>query len=196
MPRTGIPHSFQSWDEYKSYENMLGRVGAFGKADKRAKIWWDIRPHPIFDTLEFRISDICTTVDEAVCIAALFQAICAKLVKLRRQNMSWRHYRYMHITENKWRAVRYGIDGELVDFGREMEVPFPVLMEELLEILDDVVDDLGSRQEVEYVHTILEKGSSADRQIAVYQAHGGNENSEAALRAVVDHLVRETQLGF
>ncbi len=196
MPRTGIPHSFQSWDEYKSYEKMLGRVGAFGKADKRAKIWWDIRPHPIFDTLEFRISDICTTVDEAVCIAALFQAICAKLIKLRRQNMSWRRYRYMHITENKWRAVRYGIDGELVDFGREREVPFPVLMEELLEILDDVVDDLGSRQEVEYVHTILEKGSSADRQIAVYQAHGGDENSEEALRAVVDHLVRETQLGF
>ncbi|UCC51556.1 MAG: carboxylate-amine ligase [Anaerolineaceae bacterium] len=196
MPRTGIPHTFESWDEYRSYENMLSRVGAFGKADKQAKIWWDIRPHPIFDTLEFRISDICTTVDEAVCIAALFQAICAKLIKLRRQNMSWRRYRYMHITENKWRAVRYGIDGELVDFGRETEVPFNVLMEELLDLLDDVVDDLGSRQEVEYVRTILEKGSSADRQIAVYQAHGGDENREEALQEVVDHLVRETQLGL
>jgi carboxylate-amine ligase len=196
MPRTGIPHTFESWDEFKSYENMLSRVGAFGKADKQAKIWWDIRPHPIFDTLEFRISDICTTVDEAVCIAALFQAICSKLIKLRRQNMAWRRYRYMHITENKWRAVRYGIDGELVDFGRETEVPFNVLMEELLELLDDVVDDLGSRQEVEYVRTILEKGSSADRQIAVYQAHGGDENREEALQGVVDHLVRETQLGL
>jgi carboxylate-amine ligase len=195
MPRTGIPHSFVSWDEYKSYENMLGRVGAFGKADQQAKIWWDIRPHPIFDTLEFRISDICTTVDEAVCIAALFQAICAKLIKLRRQNMSWRQYRYMHMTENKWRAVRYGIGGELVDFGRQEEVRFPVLMKELLEILDDVVDDLGSRQEVEYVHTILEKGSSADRQIAVYKANGGEDNHEEALKAVVDHLVAETKSG-
>jgi carboxylate-amine ligase len=196
MPRTGIPHSFKSWDEYNRYVNMLSRVGAFGKEDKQAKIWWDIRPHPLFDTLEFRISDICTTVDEAVCIAALFQAICAKLIKMRRHNMSWRHYRYMHITENKWRAVRYGINGSLVDFGREEEVPFAVLMEELLEILDDVVDDLGSRQEVEYVRTILDKGSSADRQIAVYMANGGEDNHKEALIAVVDHLVAETRLGI
>lgn len=196
MPRTGLPHSFVSWDEYKSYENMLGRVGAFGKADTQAKIWWDIRPHPVFDTLELRISDICTTVDEAVCIAALFQAICAKLIKLRQKNMSWRHYRYMHITENKWRAVRYGISGELIDFGRQAEVPFAELMEELLVILDDVIDDLGSREEIEFVRTILEKGTSADRQIAVYQAHGGDDNSEEALKAVVDHLVAETQLGL
>ncbi len=195
MPRTGIPHSFESWDEYRSYEKMLGRVGAFGKADTRAKIWWDIRPHPVFDTLEFRISDICTTVDEAVCIAALFQAICAKLIKLRRHNMSWRQYRYMHITENKWRAVRYGIKGSLVDFGREEEVPFADLMEELLIILDDVVDDLGSREEVEYVRTILKNGTSADRQIAVYRAHGGEDNNEEALQAVVDHLVAETKKG-
>ena len=196
MPRTGIPHSFVSYDEYKSFESMLGRVGAFGKRDTQAKIWWDIRPHPLFDTLEFRITDICTTVDEAVCIAALFQAICAKLIKLRRQNMSWRHYRYVHITENKWRAVRYGIHSEMVDFGLEEEVPFPNLMEELLEILDDVVDDLGSREEVEYVRTILEQGSSADRQIAVFEAHGGEENTEEALKAVVDHLVAETKLGL
>lgn len=196
MPRTGLPHSFSSWDEYKAYENMLGKVGAFGKADTQAKIWWDIRPHPVFDTLELRISDICTTVDEAVCIAALFQAICAKLIKLRQENMSWRSYRYMHITENKWRAVRYGIAGDLIDFGREEEVPFSNLMEELLVILDDVVDDLGSREEIEYVHTILEKGTSADRQLAVYHHHGGDDNREEALKAVVDHLVVETQLGL
>jgi carboxylate-amine ligase len=175
---------------------MLGKVGAFGKADTQAKIWWDIRPHPVFDTLELRISDICTTVDEAVCIAALFQAICAKLIKLRRKNMSWRTYRYMHITENKWRAVRYGIDGELIDFGREEEVPFAQLMEELLVILDDVIDDLGSREEIEYVRTMLQKGTSADRQLAVYHAHGGDENREQALKAVVDHLVAETQAGL
>jgi carboxylate-amine ligase len=196
LPRTGIPPSFISWNEYKSYERTLGHVGAFGKEDKRAKIWWDIRPHPSFDTLEFRITDICTKVDECVCIAALFQAICAKLLKLRRQNMSWRKYRHMHITENKWRAVRYGLQGELIDFGIEASVPFHSLMEELLTLLDDVVDDLGSRKEVEYVHTILESGSSADRQLAVYYQHGGNDNAEEALKAVVDNLVAETKEGL
>jgi carboxylate-amine ligase len=216
MPRTGIPHSFVSYDEYRNYETLLNRIGAFGKkaklkpaeesvaaADKVApkppdqgKIWWDIRPHALYDTLELRITDICTTIEEAVCIAALFQAICAKLVKLRRQNMSWRNYRYLHVIENKWRAVRYGIDAEMVDFGREEEMPFPALMEELVEILDDVVDDLGSREEVEYVQTILEKGTSADRQIAVYNAHGGQNNADEALKAVVDHLIAETQMGL
>ena len=196
LPRTGIPHSFNSWSEYQSYERTLSIVGAFGKSDTRAKIWWDIRPHPVFDTLEFRITDICTKVDEAICIAALFQAICAKLLKLRRQNMSWRQYRHMHITENKWRAVRYGINGELIDFGQQKSIPFPELMVELLELIDDVVDDLGSRQEVGYVHTILKNGTSADRQIATYLAHGGDDNREEALKAVVDHLVRETREGI
>ncbi|MBK6324992.1 MAG: carboxylate-amine ligase [Chloroflexi bacterium] len=196
LPRTGIPHSFTSWAEYKNYEQTLGKVGAFGKSDTRAKIWWDIRPHPIFDTLEFRITDICTTVDECVCIAALFQAICAKLLKLRRQNMAWRHYRHMHITENKWRAVRYGINGELIDFGIEEAIPFHFLMEELLELLDDVVDDLGSRKDVEFVRTILKEGTSADRQLAVYRQHGGDENNVEALKAVVDNLILETKKGL
>jgi glutamate---cysteine ligase / carboxylate-amine ligase len=196
LPRTGIPHSFQSWGEYQNYERTLGMVGAFGKTDTRAKIWWDIRPHPVFDTLEFRITDICTKVDEAVCIAALFQAICAKLLKLRRQNMSWRQYRHMHITENKWRAVRYGINGKLIDFGLQESIPFPELMNELLELLDDVLDDLGSRKEVEYVHTILRNGTSADRQVATYKANGGNDNSEEALKMVVDQLVAETKEGL
>ena len=196
LPRTGIPHSFMSWAEYKSFEKTLGTVGSFGKDDQRAKIWWDIRPHPLFDTLEFRISDICTRIEEAVCIAALFQAICAKLLKLRRQNMSWRQYRHVHITENKWRAVRYGIHGELIDFGIEKSVPFHFLAEELLELLDDVVDDLGCREEVEYVHTILQNGTSADRQIACYRQHGGDDNNEEALKAVVDQLIAETKEGL
>ncbi len=195
LPRTGIPHSFMSWSEYKRYEMMLERVGAFGKIDKRAKIWWDIRPHPVYSTLEFRISDICTNIDDCICIAALFQAICAKLLKLRRQNMGWRQYRHVHITENKWRAVRYGIDGELIDFGIEQSVAFPDLMMELLELIDDVVDDLGSREEVEHVHSILKNGSSADKQLRVYQEHGGEENHDEAMRAVVDHLVAETSRG-
>lgn len=196
LPRTGIPHAFHSWAEYKAFEKTLEQVGSFGKRDPVAKIWWDIRPHPVFDTLEFRISDICTRVDETVCIAALFQAICAKLLKLRRRNISWRQYRHMHITENKWRAVRYGIKGELIDFGIVESVPFHFLMEELLEILDDVVDELGSREEVEYVRTLLRNGTSADRQIAVYEQHGGDENRREALKAVVDSLVVETQEGI
>ena len=195
MPRTGIPHSFDSWAEYESFENTLKKVGSFGKRDPVAKIWWDIRPHPTFDTLEFRIADICTRVEETVCIAALFQAICAKLLKLRRNNLSWRQYRHMNITENKWRAVRYGTRGELIDWGREASVPFHFLMEELLEIVDDVVDELGSRQEVEYVRTILRNGSSADRQVDVYERNGGDDNCEEALKAVVDNLVEETKDG-
>ncbi|MGD8584056.1 MAG: carboxylate-amine ligase [Chloroflexota bacterium] len=193
LPRTGIPHSFASWSEYQSYVQTLERVGSFGKRDPVAKIWWDIRPHPRFDTLEFRIADICTKVEEAVCIAALFQAICAKLVKLRRNNLSWRRYRHMHITENKWRAVRYGIHGEMIDFGIEESVPFHFLMEELLEIIDDVLDELGSREEVEYLRTILREGNSDDRQIAVYNQHGGDDNRDEALKAVVDNLIAETQ---
>ncbi len=193
LPRTGIPHSFMSWSDYKRYEVMLERVGAFGKVDKRAKIWWDIRPHPIYSTLEFRISDICTNVNDCICIAALFQAICAKLLKLRRQNMSWRQYRHVHITENKWRAVRYGVDGDLIDFGIEQSVPFPTLAAELQEFLDDVVDELDSRQEVAHINTILRGGTSADKQLRVYREHGGDDNQEEALRAVVDHLVEETK---
>ena len=196
MPRTGIPHSFDSYAEYQGFERTLERVGAFGKIDKVAKIWWDIRPHPKFDTLELRISDICTRIDEAVCIAALFQAICYKLIRLRQQNLSWRHYRHMHISENKWRAVRYGIRGELIDFGKEESVPFHFLIGELLEFLDDVVDDLGSRSEIDYVRTILQKGTSADRQLETYHAHGGEDNKEKALQAVVDHLVEETKEGL
>jgi len=195
LPRTGIPHSFESWGEYKRYEDIMSRTGAFGKGDTIAKIWWDIRPHPLFDTMEFRISDICTTVDEAVCLAATFQAICAMLLKLRQNNMTWRRYRHMHITENKWRAVRYGIHGSMIDFGRGEEVPFHFLMEELLELLDPALDELGSRQEVEYIRTILRNGTSADRQLAVYRKFGGDENREEALKAVVDHLVAETKQG-
>lgn len=196
MPRTGIPHSFESWAEYEAYERTMHKVGAFGKKVTTAKIWWDIRPHPVFDTLEFRIADICTTVDEAVCIAALFQAICAKLVKLRLNNLSWRRYRHVHISENKWRAMRYGINGELIDFGREESVPFHFLAEELLDFLDDVLDELGSRKEVEFVRTILRNGTSADRQVRVYQQHGGDEKREEALKAVVDYLVSETKKGL
>ena len=150
--------------------------------------WWDIRPHPKFPTLEFRIADVCTRVDEVICIAALLQSLVAKLIKLRSDNRSWRPYRHHLITENKWRAVRYGLDGKLIDFGKKKEVPLRSLAVELLEVIDDVVDDLGTRKEVEYLHTILADGSSADRQIGTFRATGD-------FQAVVDRLVQESREG-
>lgn len=199
LPRTGIPAHFESYSEYQSFVDTLGLVGstvdAEGKADA-TKIWWDARPHPRFGTLEVRVSDICTSIDDAVAIVALIQALCAKLLKLRQNNMSWRRYRQHHITENKWRAMRYGIQGKLIDFGKREQVPMNFLALELLELVDDVVDDLGSRAEIEHIHTILQRGTSADRQIQAYQkalAEGADE--QTALIAVVDFLVGETMRG-
>src|SRR6185369_4795708 len=149
------------------------------------KIWWDVRPHPFFPTLEFRVCDLPSKVDEVITIAALFQAIVAKLYKLYRQNMGFRLYRRALIQENKWRAVRYGIDAKLIDFGKQKEVPARELILELLDFVDDVVDDLGSRKEIEYVHTILAGGTSADRQLKVYEETGD-------LKTVVDHVMAET----
>ena len=185
LPRTGLPPSFKSWSDYQGFIDTLVATNCI---DEPTKIWWDIRPHPKFPTLEFRVCDICTRVDEAVCIAALVQAIVAKLVKLRQNNQSWRTYRHHLVTENKWRAVRYGTDGQLIDFGKREEVPFRFLARELLELVDDVVDDLGSRKEVEYINTMLQDGTSADRQLEVFR-------KTQSLEAVVDHLVEETKAG-
>jgi carboxylate-amine ligase len=154
-----------------------------------SKIWWDVRPNSSYPTLEFRICDVCTRVDEAVCIAAICQAIIAKLWKLRRDNMTFRIYPAELIQENKWRAVRYGLDGKLIDFGKQEEVPARELIREIIEwFIADVVDELGSRQEVEYAYRILSEGTSADRQLATYQETGD-------LKAVVDQLIRETSEG-
>jgi glutamate---cysteine ligase / carboxylate-amine ligase len=156
--------------------------------DTGKKIWWDVRPHPTFGTLEFRMFDVTTKVEEAVAVAALTQAIVVKLHRLYKGNMSFRLYRRALIEENKWRAARYGIEGKLIDLGKEAEVPMRELALELLEFVDDVVDDLGSRSAVEYVHTILNDGTSAERQLRVYE-----ETND--LKAVVKHLVDETRGG-
>ena len=185
LPRAGLPPSFGSWSEYQRFLDVLVQTRCI---DEPTKIWWDLRPSPKYPTLEFRIADICTRVDEVVCIAALIQALVAKLIKLRRSNITWREYRRNLIAENKWRAVRYGIDGHLIDFGRRCESPLPDLIEEVLNLVDDVVDDLGSREEVQYARRILRDGSSADRQLRVYR-------DSKDLRAVVDHIVRETRDG-
>src|ERR1700693_6020536 len=185
FPRTGIPEQFESWSAYENFVNLLVKLNCI---DNGKKIWWDVRPHPMFGTLEFRLFDVSTRVEEAVAIAALTQAIIVKLHRLNQGNMSWRLYRRALIEENKWRAARYGIEGKLIDFGKEEEVPMRQLISELLEFVDDVVDDLGSRGAVEYVHTILNEGTSAERQLRVYQ-----ETND--LRAVVKHLVEETRGG-
>jgi carboxylate-amine ligase len=199
LPRTGIPAHFESYSEYLQFVDTLGQVGSAvneqGDPDA-TKIWWDVRPHPRFGTLEVRVPDVCTSVDDAVAIAALVQALCARLLQLRMNNMSWRRYRQHHIRENKWRAMRYGLQGKLIDFGIKQEVPMNFLALEILELVDGVVDELGSRKEIEHINTILERGTSADRQIEAYQkalADGADE--ENALKAVVDFLVQETMRG-
>jgi len=182
FPRTGIPSHFASIREFQGYLDLLVKTGCI---DNGKKIWWDIRPHPFFGTIEVRICDIATKVDEAVAIAALIQAIFVKLYKLFERNMTFRVYHRALVNENKWRAVRYGLDGELIDFGKQKAIAARALLPELIEFVDDVVDDLGSRRAVAYVQQIIDGGTSADRQLAVHQRTGD-------LKAVVDHLVRET----
>ncbi len=184
FPRTGIPDHFGSWAEYENYVQMLVDLHCI---DNARKIWWDVRPHPTFGTLEFRICDVPTRVDESIALAALMQAIVVKLHRLYSRNMGFRLYRRALVEENKWRAARWGIEGKLIDFGKRTEVPMKDLALELLEFVDDVVDDLGSRAEVEYIHTILREGTSAERQLKVYR-----ETND--LKAVVQHLVRETRV--
>lgn len=185
LPRTGIPEYFDSASDYDQFIDILVKTNCI---DDPTKVWWDIRPHPNFPTLEIRICDCVTKIDEVIAIAALLQAIVAKLVVLRKRNLTWRSYRKALIAENKWRAVKDGIEGKLLDLGRQEEVPTRFLIGELLEFVDDVVDELGSRQEIDYVHTILREGSSADRQLRKFQEEG-------SLEAVVDMLAEETTAG-
>jgi carboxylate-amine ligase len=185
FPRTGIPDSFRSNSEYEEYVQLLIKTNC---VDNAKKIWWDVRPHPFFPTLEYRICDVPLRVDETICIAALFQAITYKLWTLHRRNMSWRLYRRMLLNENKARAARFGIDGKLIDFGRMEEVPYTDLLEELLAFVDDVVDELGSREDVYYARTIVANRPGADRQLRVYE-----ETKD--LRAVVDYIISETEHG-
>ena len=186
FPRTGIPATFESMEQYERIVRALVRSNSIPDA---SKIWWEVRPHHAFPTLEFRTCDVCTRVEEAVCLAAIFQAIVAKLWRMRRDNMSFRVYPLSLIEENKWRAVRYGVEGKLLDLGQERERPARDLIRELVEwFLDDVLDDLGTRSEVEYAFRILDEGTSADRQLKVFEETGD-------VAEVVRHLVRETAEG-
>lgn len=186
FPRTNIPDYFQSWGEFESFVNLLIKTNCI---DNGKKIWWDIRPHPNFPTLEFRMCDVPMRLDETVAIAALIQATVAKLYKLYAANQGFRLYRRALIMENKWRAARYGLDGRLIDFGKREEVPLRNLMDEYLALIDDVVDELGSRQELNYIRTMLERGSGADRQLRVFRETGD-------LKQVVDYIIEETEAGI
>ena len=186
FPRTNIPDVFQSWGEFEGYVNLLIKTRCI---DNAKKIWWDIRPHPHFPTLEFRVCDMPMRLEETLAIAAMCQAIIAKLYKLYEKNQSWRQYSRALIMENKWRAARYGVDGNLIDFGKQVEVDERELWYEILEYVDDVVDELGSRNEINYIRHILQHGTGADRQLRVFR-----ETND--LRQVVDYMIQETEAGI
>jgi glutamate---cysteine ligase / carboxylate-amine ligase len=183
FPRTGIPELFHSWSDYEQYVTLLVETHCI---DNGKKLWWDLRPHPTFGTLEFRVCDVPTSPRVTITLAALAQAIVVKLYRLRRGNLGFRIYPRALIEENKWRAARWGIDGKLIDFGQRKEVAMKDLAHELCAFVDDVVDDLGSRREIEYVNTIVDEGTSADRQLQVYR-----ETND--LKAVVRWIVEETR---
>ncbi|HEU4793490.1 MAG TPA: carboxylate-amine ligase, partial [Nitrolancea sp.] len=165
MPRTGMPDTFKSWAEYQSFVDLLVQTRCI---EDGTKIWWDLRPHPKFRTLEFRICDMQSRVEDSLALAALSQAIVAKLYDLRTKNLGFRQYPRAVLNENKWRAMRYGLDGKLIDFGKREEVDERKLIEELLAFVDDVVDDLNCRAEIDQIGRMLETGTSADRQLRVW----------------------------
>src|SRR5712675_1657764 len=186
FPRTNIPDYFPSWGEYENFIKLLIKTNCI---DNAKKIWWDIRPHPHFDTLEFRCCDIPMRADETLAIAALIQATVAKLYKLYAANQGFRLYRRALIMENKWRAARYGMNGKLIDFGKQTEVPARDLIREYLEFVDDVADELDSREELNYIHEILNSGTGADRQLREFRETGD-------LKKVVDYMIAETEVGI
>jgi carboxylate-amine ligase len=187
FPRTNIPDTFTSWADFENFVNLLVRTKCI---DNARKIWWDIRPHPVFTTLEIRVCDIPMRVEETLAIAALIQATAVKLYRLHSHNQSWRQYSRALLMENKWRAARYGIGGSLIDFGQEQEVDEKALILEYLDWVDDVLDELGSREEVDHIRWILDHGTGADRQLAAWEASGRN------LQAVVEFMIEETKQGL
>jgi len=186
FPRTGIPDTFNSIDDYDNYVKLLIKTNCI---DNAKKIWWDIRVHPFFETIEFRICDCPMLIDETMAFVALFQALCAKLYKLRLQNLNFINYSRALINENKWRAARYGLDGTLIDFGKETEISTRSLILELLDFVDDVVDELGCRDDINYVQQILKNGTGADKQLEIYAQTGSFES-------VVDYITGQTLKGL
>lgn len=186
FPRTNIPDRFESFADYEAFVNLLIKTNCL---DNAKKIWWDIRPHPFFNTVEVRICDLPMRAEETLAIAALIQATAAKIYRLHERNQDYRQYSRALVMENKWRAVRYGLDGKLIDFGKEVEVPERELILEYLEFISEVVDELDSHEAIAYIHQILEMGTGADRQLRKFE----DTND---LNAVVDYMAQETQVGL
>lgn len=191
LPRSGVPHYFASPSEYRHYVDLLLKTHCIRSEND---IWWDVRPHQEYASLEFRLFDMMPVVEDVVGIVAVVQALVAWLLDLRSRNISFRTYPRSLIEENKWRAERYGLDGKLIDFGKEQQLPARTLVRELLRVIGPYVDRLGTRREVDHLYTVIERGTSADRQRRVYHQQGGKANHDAALRAVVDSLVAETMI--
>lgn len=193
LPRTGMAERFDSWGEYRRHVAVLTDAGLIEDA---TKLWWDLRPSERFPTLEMRIADSCTSLEDSLSIAALFRCLLRMLWRLKRENQRWRIYARMLIDENRWLAQRYGIDRGLVDFGRGRIVPYPELLEEILTLTEPDARHFGCEAEVAHARDILTRGTSAHRQITVFDAAlaaGGNRAE--ALAAVVDWLVGETVRG-
>jgi glutamate---cysteine ligase / carboxylate-amine ligase len=186
FPRTGIPDAFESLSEYEDYLKLLVSTNCI---DNAKKIWWDIRLHPFFNTIEFRICDAQSRVDDTIALAALMQAIVLKLQKLRRNNVTFRSYPKRLLDENRWRASRYGLDGKLIDFGRRCEMDERDLLHEMLEFIATEVEELGNQAEMAHIERIMREGTGADRQLMVWER-------TQDMKAVVDQIVAETNEGL
>jgi glutamate---cysteine ligase / carboxylate-amine ligase len=194
LPRTGVPEEFASWGEYERTVEVLVNAGLIEDA---SKLWWDIRPSAKYPTLEMRVSDICTRLDDAMTVAALYQCLLGYLYRLRRDNQRWRTYSPMMIEENLWRAQRYGVDGSLVDFGRGELVAYSDLIEEFIEMLAQDATEFGVREELRHARTIVSEGTSAHRQLATYEmARSDGADDREALNQVVDELIADTMYGL
>ena len=193
LPRTGLPEQFSSWSEYRRHVDVLVEAGLIEDA---TKLWWDIRPSDRYPTLEMRISDVCTTIDDGITVAALYLSLLHMLYRRRRLNQRWRTYADMLVEENVWRAQRYGVEGSLMDFGIGELIPYGDLIDELIELVSRDADELGCTAEVEHAREIVARGTSADRQLQVYrEAQGAGADNEEALRAVVDLLIHDSVAG-
>jgi len=190
LPRTGMPGRFEGWAEYTQTVDLLVRNGVIEDA---TKIWWDLRPSSRFPTLEMRVTDVCTRLEDGICVAATYVCILRMLYRLRRSNQTWRQYPIFLLAENRWRAQRYGVKGTLFDLGKGELVPFGDLAEELIAMLREDAEALGCVAELEHARTIVARGTSADRQVARYaRLLSEGLSPPDALKGVVDHLIAET----
>lgn len=194
LPRTGLPPQFSSWAEYERHVAVLVDAGLIEDA---TKLWWDVRPSARYPTIEMRVSDVCTRIDDAATVAALFQSLLAMLFRRRLENQRWRTYADMLVAENTWRAQRYGVEGSLMDFGRGELVPYRDLVEEILGLVREDSIELGCLETAERARQIVAEGTSADRQLATYRsAVAAGEPTNEALQDVVDELIKDTRTGL